>query len=77
MSKSGADESTFDEAEKQMHLERYEWIAGILFQQMDADGDDYISLDEFVEAYFVEQRRLGEEIEELNLRIQDAETRAA
>ena len=31
MKKSGADESTFDEAEKQMHLERYEWIAGILF----------------------------------------------
>ena len=60
-----------------MHYERYEWIAGILFQQMDVDGDDFVSLDEFVEAYFVEQRRLGEEIEELNLRISDAETRAS
>ena len=43
---------------------------------MDVDGDDIVDIDEFVEAYFVEQRRLGEEIEELNLRITDAETRA-
>ena len=43
---------------------------------MDVDGDDVVDIDEFVEAYFVEQRRLGEEIEELNLRITDAETRA-
>ena len=31
MKKSGVDDQFFDEAEKQMHYERYEWIAGILF----------------------------------------------
>ena len=54
MKKSGVDETTFDEAEKQMHYERYEWIAGIIFQQMDVDGDDIVDIEEFTEAYFVE-----------------------
>lgn len=44
---------------------------------MDKDGDQVVILDEFVDAYFVEQRRLQEEIEELNLRIVDSETRAS
>ena len=61
----------------EMLKERYDFLASILFQQMDKDGDQIVLLDEFVDAYFVEQRRLQEEIEELNLRIVDSETRAA
>ena len=76
MAKSGADQAQ-DENEKEMLMERYNFLADILFQQMDKDGDQVVLIDEFVDAYFVEQRRLQEEIEELNLRIIDSETRAS
>ena len=76
MAKSGADHVQ-DENEKEMLMERYNFLADILFQQMDKDGDQVVLIDEFVDAYFVEQRRLQEEIEELNLRIIDSETRAS
>ena len=75
MTKSGADQVQ-DENEAEMLKERYNFLADILFQQMDKDGDQVVLIDEFVDAYFVEQRRLQEEIEELNLRIIDSETRA-
>ena len=76
MSKSKADQVQ-DENEMEMLKERYMFLADILFQQMDKDGDQVVLIDEFVDAYFVEQRRLQEEIEELNLRIIDSETRAS
>ena len=42
---------------------------------MDEDGSGDIQLEEFVNAYYHEQRRLEEEIEELEYRIHDAQMR--
>ena len=43
---------------------------------MDADHDQKIKLDEFVDFYYLEQRQMIESIEETKLRISDSKTRA-
>ena len=51
-------------------------LANKLFTDMDPDNDGQVRLDEFVEFYYLEQRRLMESIEETKLRISDSQTRA-
>ena len=51
-------------------------LAGALFDRMDADHDQKIKLDEFVDFYYLEQRQMIESIEETKLRISDSKTRA-
>ena len=47
-------------------LELYNSLVSTLFEQMDADKNDEISLKEFCDAYYQEQRRLEEEVEDLD-----------
>ena len=59
----------------QQVIDKYDSLVSVLFEQMDADNDNEIDLKEFVDAYYHEQRRLEDLIEELDFRIADAETR--
>lgn len=45
------------------------------FRLMDKDHNGKVSLDEFTSMYFTQQRRLEEDIEELESRIHDIELR--
>ena len=73
----------FDKAKGQMSPSKhgeaeqsYMDLAGALFDRMDADHDQKIKLDEFVDFYYLEQRQMIESIEETKLRISDSKTRA-
>ena len=47
-------------------------LANKLFRDMDPDNDGQVYLNEFVDFYYLEQRRLMESIEETKLRISDS-----
>lgn len=51
-------------------------LSNKLFRDMDPDNDGQVYLNEFVDFYYLEQRRLMESIEETKLRISDSQTRA-
>ena len=44
-------------------------LADDMFSKIDIDGNGIVYLNEFVDSYFIEQRRLMERIEELKVQI--------
>jgi transcription initiation factor TFIID subunit TAF12 len=67
---------TTDLASKEEMKERFEIIVDVLFEQMDVSNNGFVDLDNFVSFYHNEQKRLYEEIEELEFRIKDENTKA-
>ena len=47
-----------------------------MFSKIDQDSNGKIYMNEFVDFYYLEQRRLMESIEETKLRISDSKTRS-
>lgn len=66
MKKANEADVTGDEDEMRNAFTR---LADDMFSKIDIDGNGIVYLNEFVDSYFIEQRRLMERIEELKLQI--------
>ena len=60
----------------EMLRDQFNNLADDMFSKIDQDSNGKIYLNEFVDFYYLEQRRLMESIEETKLRISDSKTRA-